>query len=183
METPVEMVPATCWGVETPPSTAIERESLLGNIVSPHSISNSLHTNGVTILSRNIKLVIGTLGLFSLSMEAFHKLLAIVLSSSPPIGRGLPPAQLGYAFGSSAIASITIQATCFPAFERIFGYTIIYRVSLLVVCSTIFFSPSIGLFGGKLVLWIELISTLTVKTVATFACEYVRSTTRTVFHF
>lgn len=129
---------------------------------------NALPTpNSRHVFTLSIILVIATFGLFDFTMEGYKKLFTIYLSSSRPVGKGMDPEQLGYAFGGSIFASIAIVALCFQRMERIFGATLCYRSSVLVFCALWFITPFIG--GSHLSLWIEMVVMLILRGVTSFS--------------
>jgi hypothetical protein len=82
------------------------------------------------------------------------------------VGRDLPPSQIGYALGGAALASIAMQALLFTTIERVFGFTWCYKVGLIVFSIAFFLTPFVGGHGGQVLLWIELVGVLIVKTLA-----------------
>jgi hypothetical protein len=120
-----------------------------------------------TLLTRNILLIVGTFGLFSLCIVAYNQLFPIFLSSDPPVGRGLAPEEIGYALSGAALASIAMQAALFTWVERLFGFTWCYRAGLVAFSVAFFLTPFVGLGWGMAVMWVELVGVLILKTLAT----------------
>jgi hypothetical protein len=145
-----------------------EEAPLLPDSVRRRSISSKSSEYAGPILSFNMVLIIGTLGLFNLCTQVFMKLLVVLFSSAPPIGAGMPPDQLGYAFAASIVACMTFQAFFFRRIERIFGYTYGYRVSILISATTFFITPLLSLIRSGGVLWIGLVGMITLKIVTEF---------------
>jgi hypothetical protein len=149
----------------TDPSSARrhERQPLLRNRSSLASITE---TPVSTLLTPNIILIVLTFALFSLSIVAYNQLFPIFLSSPRPVGRDMTPEQIGYALGGAALASITVQAVLFTTIERAFGFTWCYRAGLLTFSIAFFLTPFVGLRGGQIYLWLELVGVLIIKTLA-----------------
>lgn len=134
---------------------------------SPPPLSNPSNST-TNSLSRNILLVIGTLGLFNLCTQAYLKMLTVFFSSARPLGPGMSPDQLGYAFAAAIIACMVFQASCFKPIEGGFGYIWCYRSSFAISCVAFFLTPLIGLIKERVVLWIGLVSMLVLKIVTEF---------------
>jgi hypothetical protein len=151
-------------GSPSPPqSPRLERQPLLRNRSSLASITN---VPVRTLLTPNILLIVGTFGLFSLCIVAYNQLFPIFLSSERPVGRGMTPEEIGYALGGAALASIAMQAILFTSIERTFGFTSCYRAGLLAFSTAFFLTPFVGLRGGQLGLWFQLVGVLILKTLA-----------------
>lgn len=151
-------------GSNSPPqSPRLERQPLLRNRSSLASITNVPMS---TLLTPNILLIVGTFGLFSLCMVAYNQLFPIFLSSDRPVGRGMNPEEIGYALGGAALASIAIQLMLFTTIERVFGFTWCYRFSLIAFSIAFFFTPFVGLKGGRVDLWFQIVAVLIVKSLA-----------------
>jgi hypothetical protein len=145
-----------------------EETPLLPNL-SPHCSSSSVSTMySGPILSLNMVLIIGTIGIFNLCTQVFNKLLTVLFCSAPPVGTGMPPDQLGYAFAASIVACMAFQMFFFRRIEGIFGYTCCYQVSFLISCITFFITPLMSLIRSRVVLWIGLICMMTLKIVTEF---------------
>jgi hypothetical protein len=125
-------------------------------------------TDTIKTFNLSIILVICTLGFFDFTMEGYKKLFTIYLSTSRPIGKGMDPEQLGYAFGGSICASIAIVAICFQKVERSFGAMACYRVGLLAFCASWFITPFIGFGGGQFSLWVGIVGMLILRGVTSF---------------
>lgn len=76
------------------------------------------------------------------------------------------PDEIGYALGGAALASIAMQAVLFPSIERAFGFTWCYSVGLLAFSIAFFLTPFVGVKGGQMELWFELVGVLILKTLA-----------------
>jgi hypothetical protein len=151
-------------GSSSPPnSPRLERQPLLRNRSSLASITNVPVS---TLLTPNILLIVGTFGLFSLCMVAYNQLFPIFLSSDQPVGRGMFPEEIGYALGGAALASIAMQAVLFTSIERAFGFTWCYRAALIGFSTAFFLTPFVGLTGGRVALWFQIVGVLIVKTLA-----------------
>jgi len=146
---------------QSPPSTP-ETQPLL----SRSSISRIPPIPLRRLLTRNILLIVATFSLFSLCIVAYSQLFPIFLSSDPPVGRGLLPDEIGYALSGAALASIGMQALLFTSLERSFGFTWCYCGGLAVFSVAFFLTPFVGVVGGKLGLWIQLVAVLVLKTLA-----------------
>jgi len=151
--------------VESSPEPLDESTPLLpAHDIPPDALPT---TSSRHVFTLSIILVIATFGLFDFTMEGYKKLFTIYLSSSRPVGKGMDPEQLGYAFGGSILASIAIVALCFQNVERTFGPTSCYRSSLLVFCALWFITPFIG--SSHLSLWIEMVVMLILRSVTSFS--------------
>lgn len=78
----------------------------------------------------------------------------------------MSPGEIGYALGGAALASIAMQALLFTTIERIFGFTWCYRLGLFVFSIAFFLTPLIGLWGGRVGMWIQIVLVLILKTLA-----------------
>lgn len=78
----------------------------------------------------------------------------------------MSPGEIGYALGGAALASIAMQAVLFTTIERAFGFTWCYRAGLLVFSAAFFMTPFVGLKGGRVGLWIQIVGVLILKTLA-----------------
>jgi len=78
----------------------------------------------------------------------------------------MSPSEIGYALGGAALASIATQAVLFTTLERIFGFTRCYRLGLFVFTIAFFLTPLIGLWGGHIGMWIQIVIVLILKTLA-----------------
>jgi len=78
----------------------------------------------------------------------------------------MSPSEIGYALSGAALFSVAMQALLFTTIERLFGFTWCYRAGLLAFSLAFFLTPFVGLQGGRVVLWIELVGVLVLKTVA-----------------
>jgi len=151
-------------GSNSPPnSPRLERQPLLRNRSSLASLTNVPVS---TLLTPNILLIVGTFGLFSLCLVAYNQLFPIFLSSDRPVGRGMFPEEIGYALGGAALASIAMQAVLFTSIERAFGFTWCYRTALIGFSTAFFLTPFVGLTGGRVGLWFQIVGVLIVKTLA-----------------
>jgi len=146
---------------QSPPSTP-ETQPLL----SRSSLSSITRVPLRRLLTRNILLIVGTFGLFSLCIVAYSQLFPIFLSSDPPVGRGLLSDEIGYALSGAALASIGMRALLFTSLERSFGFTWCYCGGLAAFSVAFFLTPFVGLVGGKVGLWIQLVAVLVLKTLA-----------------
>jgi hypothetical protein len=145
-----------------------EAEPLLPDSSPPCSISSISTTYGGPLLSFNMVLIIGTLGIFNLCTQAFTKLLTVLFSSAPPVGTGMSSNQLGYAFATSIVACMTFQTLFFRCIERILGYTLCYRLSILISSFAFFIAPLLSLIRSRVLLWIGLVCMMTLKIVTEF---------------
>ena len=116
------------------------------------------------LLTRNILVIVGTFGLFSLCIVAYSELFLIFLSSDPPVGRGLSPDEIGYALSGAALASIGMQALLFTWLEQWFGFTWCYRGGLAAFSVAFFLTPFVGFVGEKVGLRIQIVAVLIWKT-------------------
>ena len=78
----------------------------------------------------------------------------------------MTPKEIGYALGGAALASIAVQAVLFTTIERAFGFLSCYRAGLLTFSIAFFLTPFVGLKGGHVYLWLELVGVLMIKTLA-----------------
>jgi len=76
------------------------------------------------------------------------------------------PEEIGYALGGAALASIAMQAVLFTSIERAFGFTWCYRTALIGFSTAFFLTPFVGLTGGRVGLWFQIVGVLIVKTLA-----------------
>jgi hypothetical protein len=153
-------------GHQNPTSSAEqepERRRLLRNRSSLASVKDLPLK---TLLTKNIFLIVGTFALFSLCIVAYNQLFPLFLSSPRPAGREMEPNEIGYALSGAALASIVMQALLFTTIERIFGFTWCYRLGLFVFTIAFFLTPLIGLWGGHVGMWIQIVIVLVLKTLA-----------------
>jgi len=78
----------------------------------------------------------------------------------------MSPGEIGYALGGAALASIAMQTLLFTTIERIFGFTWCYRLGLFIFSIAFFLTPLIGLCGGRVGMWIQIVLVLILKTLA-----------------
>jgi hypothetical protein len=151
---------------QSPPSTPTTERERRPLLRSRSSVASITKVPMRTLLTRNILLIVGTFGLFSLCIVAYYQLFPIFLSSDPPVGRGLAPDEIGYALSGASLASIAVQALLFTWLERLFGFTWCYRAGLAAFSVAFFLTPFVGVTGGRVGLWVQLVGVLILKTLA-----------------
>jgi hypothetical protein len=137
--------------------------------------TETAHANRKHILKRSTIILLVTYLIFQLSNISFNTLYPVFGSSSEPTGRKLNPEEIGLSLAFAGLVMILFQVTLFSTIKEKMGNKASYRASLLLLALSMFMmpflghrdaKPPLGVWNGKVWLWIELGFVLLIKTVA-----------------
>jgi hypothetical protein len=150
-----------------------ENDSLLS---MPGFFSNQdHHLTSKEIFNRDTVLLLGTYLVFQLSNISFNSLYPIFAAGDEPTGRALSPEEIGLSQSFAGFVTILFQVGIFGKLKEKMGNRATYRAGLFLFFVSMMMmpwvgyresKPFLGLWDGKVWLWIELGFVLLVKTVA-----------------